>query len=254
MHRIVLLFALFWSMASFSWGRELIIVGIPEEPNRWMKDGQAVGLDVDIIDHVMKKLGIPYKVQLVDSSARLEVDSKASPAVCDMVFTYSYNDERAKYLHYPRESHINFNWNFFYLKEHEGRYVFNSYKDLAKWTIGITKGVSYSDELMKAIQEVPLKVDESVIHEKQLDKLLLKRFDLTPLNTKATLFEARKMGVLDKIAYLPKPIKDKAYFNTFVKASTYPQLMEISAKYDEVLRQMKKDGTLAKIYANYGIR
>ena len=232
--------------------RDLVIGGIPEEPNRWTAEGDKVsGIDVDIIDHVMKKLGIAYRIELVGSSARLEANAKANPAVYDMVFTYSRNDERAKYLRYAKESHISFNWNFFFLRENQGKYSFNSYQDLAKWTIGITKGFSYSDEFLKAIKEIPLRVDEVAKNEQQLDKLLGKRFDLVPLNTKATLWEARQRGVLNRIAYLPKPVKDVAYYNTFVMASNYPGLNDIADRYDEVIRQMKKDGTLAQILAKY---
>lgn len=255
MKKILFLVFMVSAAAAGAWGRDLIIAGIPEEPNRWVDaSGKIVGLDCDIIDYVMKKLNVPYKIELVASSARLEANSKATPAVYDMVFTYSYNADRDKYLFYAKEPHISFNWNFFYLKENEGKYVFNDYKDLSKWTIGITKGMSYSDEFLAAIKSVPLKVDVITTNEQQLDKLLAKRFDLVPLNTKATLYEAQKSGVLDKIAYLPKPIKDKEYFNTFVRASDYQGLKDLAVRYDEVLRQMKKDGTLAKILAKYGIK
>lgn len=234
--------------------RDLVIAGIPEKPNRWIDEkGLPRGLDVDIIDYVMKKLGVPYRIELVSSSARLEANSKTVPAVYDMVFTYSFNEERNRYLQYAKESHISFNWNFFYLKENEGKYVFNDYPDLAPWTIGITRGISYSDEFLKAVREIPLKVDEIPNNELQLDKLLAKRFDLVPLNTKIALYEIARRGLQGKIAYLPKPIKDREYYNTFVRASTYPGLSEIARKYDEILREMKADGTLARILASYGI-
>jgi polar amino acid transport system substrate-binding protein len=254
MKKILSIAILFCLCVGWAWARDLIIAGIPEEPNRWVANGKIVGIDPDVIDYVMKKLGIPYKIELVSSSARLEANAKENPAVYDMVFTYSYTADRDKYLFYPKESHISFNWNFFYLKENEGKFVFSEYKDLAKWTIGFTKGMSYSDDFLKAIKEVPLKIDEITTNEQQLDKLLAKRFDLVPLNTKATLYEAQKLGVLDKISYLPKPIKDKDYFNTFVRASDYPGLTDVAARYDEVLKQMKKDGSLAKILAKYGIK
>jgi len=210
MKKIVLLCILFSLIASSSWSRDLVIVGIPEEPNRWLDaSGKAVGVDPDIIDYIMKKLGITYRIELVPSSTRLESIYQNRSDVYDMVFTYSYNDERAKFLKYAKVSHISFNWNFFYLKANKGKYVFNTYKNLAPWTIGVTKGISYSEDFLKAITEVPLKIDESTVNENQLDKLLAQRFDLVPLNTKATMYEAKVKGILDKIAYLPKPIKDR---------------------------------------------
>ena len=245
----------FTLIMSLSWAQDLVIAGIPEEPNRRVTpEGKIVGLDVDIIDYIMKKLGVPYRIELVASSSRLEANAKAVPAVYDMIFTYSFNEDRNKYLFYPQESHISFNWNFFYLKENEGKYKFNTYGDLAPWIIGITKGISYSDEFNAAIKSVPLKIDEIFSNELQLDKLVAKRFDLVPLNTKATLYEAQKSGLLSKITFLPKPIKDREYFNTFVRGSKYPGLLELSIRYDGVLKQMKADGTLAGILAKYGMR
>jgi len=116
MKKSIASFALLLLLSIFAWTRELVIAGIPEEPNRWKTaEGKIVGIDVDVIDCIMKKLDIPYRIELVDSSARLEANAKAVPAVYDMIFTYSIVQERLKYFFYAKESHISFNWNFFYL-------------------------------------------------------------------------------------------------------------------------------------------
>lgn len=234
--------------------RELVIAGIPEEPNRWIeKSGKLVGIDVEIIDYVMKKMTIPYKIILVDSSARLEYMAKENKPEYDMIFTYSKTVDREVYLKYAEESHISFSWNFFILKENIGKIKFDSYNDLKGLKIGTTKGISYSDDFLKAAKEGIFTVDEVVKNELQMDKLLKKRMDAVPMNTKATLYEAKRDGYLDKIAYLPKPIKDKPYYNTFVKKSDYPGLGDIEKRYNEILREMKKDGTLKTILLKYGI-
>lgn len=233
--------------------RELVIGGIPEKPLRWVApDGTIVGFDVEVMDCIMKKLQRDYRIELVDSSARLERNAREQPSPYDMVFTFSHTNERQSFLWYAKESHISFNWNFFLRKEDEGKFSFNSYADLAPWTIGITRGMSYSDEFLRAIETVPLKVDQVATNKLQLDKLLARRFDLVPLNTKATLYEARERGILERISYLPKPVKDKAYFNTFVKNSSHPELQALIPQYDAALRQMRSDGTLAHLMIKYG--
>ena len=51
--------------------RNLIIAGIPEEPNRWItSSGQYRGLDIDIVDFIFKELKIPYTVILEEASKR----------------------------------------------------------------------------------------------------------------------------------------------------------------------------------------
>lgn len=241
-------------LSSMTMARDLIIAGIPEEPNRWAdKNGAFVGIDVDIIDYIMKKINVPYKIVLEDSSARLEGIAKKDKPDYDMVFTYSKNAAREEYLTYAGESHISFSWNFFILKENMGKIKYETYNDLKGLKIGTTKGFAYSDEFLKAIKDGTITADEVVKNELQMDKLFKKRIDAVPLNTQAALYEAKRDGYLDKITYLPKPIKDKPYYNTFVKKSDYPGMADIQKKYDETLKQMKKDGTLKAILAKYGI-
>lgn len=233
--------------------RELVIGGIPETPLRWQAaDGRFKGYDVEIIDHIMKKLRLPYRIELVDSPARLVRNSQAKPSPYDMVFSHSYTHDRVEYLRYPGQSHVRFHWNFFLRKEDEGKFVFNRYSDLAGIPIGVTRGFSYSAEFLRAITEVPLVVDVVATNKVQLDKLLAKRFDLVPLNTKSTLYEARERGIAHRISYLPNPIKDRPYYNAFVKSSSYPRMADLVARYDAALLDMKRDGSLARIQARYG--
>ncbi|OHD39782.1 MAG: hypothetical protein A2015_11155 [Spirochaetes bacterium GWF1_31_7] len=234
--------------------RNLIIAGIPEEPNRWItSSGQYRGLDIDIVDFIFKELKIPYTVILEEASTRLEGNWKKPVSPYDMVFTYSKNSEREVYLIYAEESHIDFSWNFFYRKEDQNKYKYDTYEDLRGIRIGATQGFSYTDEFWNASKSGILTLDTVVANEIQIEKLLKKRTELVPLNTQATLYEAKQKGILDKIAYLPKPIKSKPYYNTFVKSSTYPDIDTVIIKYNEILKRMKSDGTLKKILSEYGL-
>ena len=236
-----------------SYSRDLIIVGIPEEPIRWVNSsGKIVGLDIDIIDHIMKKLGVKYKIILEDSSARIQAIDKNSTPPFDMIFTYSKNKEREKYLIYPQESHIDFSWNFFIRKEDLGKYKFNSLEDLKGLTIGATKEFSYTPEFWKAGNEGLFKLDIIVKNSLQISKLLNKRFDMVPMNTIITYYELKKSGIISKVDFLPTPLKKSSYYNVFVKKSNYPNLEELVIKYDEVLKEMKEDGTLKEILTKYG--
>ena len=234
--------------------RLFIIAGIPEEPNRWYdENGELKGLDIDIIVYIMEKLNIPYKIILESSSPRLEANWMSDTPPYDMVFTYSIKPERQEYLIYAKESHIDFSWNFFIRKEDEGKFKFENYEDLKGLKIGATQGIAYTKDFWKAHEDGILTLDIIPKNEVQIEKLLAKRIDLVPMNTQACLYESKNKNVLDKISYLKKPIKSNSYYNTFVKKSTYPNLEEVIKKYDEVLKNMKTDGTLAKILSNYGL-
>lgn len=235
-------------------GRDFIIAGIPEEPNRWIEsNGKLAGIDIDIIDYIMKKMNISYKIILESSSTRLEAESQKNNPSYDMVFTFSKKPEREKYLIYPTESHIDFSWNFFIKKGDEGKYKFDKLSDLKGLRIGATKGFAYTEEFWKAGESGALTLDTIVKNEFQMDKLLAGRIDAVPLNTKTTLYEIKKNGLSREITYLPKPLKSTQYYNTFVKKSNYPNLEEIIKKYDVILKEMKRDGTLKNILEKYGI-
>lgn len=246
-------FIIYFSFFIYSYSRELVIVGIPEKPSRWINNsGKAVGIDIDIIDYIMKKIGIKYKVILEDSSARIQAIDKNSVPPFDMIFTYSKNKEREKYLLYPQESHIEFAWNFFIRKEDSNKYKFNTLEDLKGLTIGATKEFSYTPEFWKAGNEGLFKLDIIVKNNLQILKLLNKRFDMVPMNTLLTSYELKKNGLISKVDFLPVPLKKSSYYNVFVKKSDYPNLEELVKKYDEILKEMKEDGTLKSIFNKYG--
>lgn len=240
---------------NFSFARDFIIAGIPEEPNRWVDvDGNYRGIDIDIIDYIMNKMGIKYKIILEDSSMRLKKKWEMNEPEYDMVFTYSKKKEREEKLYYAKESHIFFSWNLFYRKKDEGKYKFETFEDLKGLKIGMTKGFSYTAEFWEAAEKGLFEKDIVVRNKLQIKKLLGGRFDLVPLNTQVTLYEAKENNFLNLIGYLKKPIKSKPYYNTFVKASDYPDLDKIREYYDIILKEMKEDGTLDEMLAKYGLK
>lgn len=233
---------------------ELVVGGIPEEPVRYVdpRDGVIKGLDVDVLAHILTRLGVAYRIVLEPSSARLESNWRQGK-LYDMVFTYSYKEERAAYLLYAREAHIYNDWYFFVLKENLGRWHYESLEDLQGLRVGATQGFSYTKEFWAAVEAGLWHTDLVTQNALQMQKLLHGRIDTAPLPAMVTLYGARQQGYAERIAYLPKPMKRDAYYNTFVKASEYPGLAELAERYDQELRQMKADGSLRAIYQKYGL-
>jgi len=228
----------------------LNIIGIPGAPYRFYnEENQLVGFDVDILNEVMTTLDLEYKIELLDSSTRL-TQMWQSPDV-DMVFTLSKKAQRLKLLTYAEEPHINLSWNFFIRKENKGKIFFNSFEDLTGLKIGATSGFAYTPEFWQAAQEGVFTLDTVVNNTLNLKKLVHGRFDTFASNTIETLYSAKQSGYLDEIDYLDKPLKQRPYFNTFVKASDYPDLDEVIKGYNKVLKEMKQDGRYQVIYQAY---
>lgn len=176
--------------------RDLRVIGVIDEPNRWLDSAdKPVGIDVDILAELMQRLGLHYQLVLTSSALRaLDSCQQPHPSV-DMYLTLSYRPEREAWLLYPSQSHISFRWNFFALQEALPRLHFERYEDLKGLRIGVTKGFAYTAEFWRAVEQVPLRIDSMVKNELQLDKLLKGRIDLVPLNTSLTLYQLQKQGL-----------------------------------------------------------
>ena len=121
--------------------RDLRVIGVIDEPNRWLDSAdKPVGIDVDILAELMQRLGLHYQLVLTSSALRaLDSCQQPHPSV-DMYLTLSYRPEREAWLLYPTQSHISFRWNFFALQEALPRLHFDRYEDLKGLRIGVTKG------------------------------------------------------------------------------------------------------------------
>ena len=247
---IVICLALSWSLLAHA-ARPLVIAGTEDSLLRYFdQEGNAQGLDVTIIRELMRRMHRDVNIRLFKSTARLE--RSWQQGLCDMVFTHSYNPGRAEFLLYPKQSHIYLEWHFFVLKSALDRYHYQTFDDLQGLRIGVTKSFSYTPEFWEAANKGMFTLDQVTDNNLNIQKLLQHRIDLWPNSTLGTLYRAQQDGYADQIAYLPKPLKSKPYFNTFVRQARLPDLQALAADYDQALLQMKSDGTLMNIYEEYG--
>ncbi|MCK7610787.1 substrate-binding periplasmic protein [Roseibium sediminicola] len=225
--------------------RDLVILATPEEPYKFVENGVYKGIDIEVIDEVMRRLDLTYSVELIESGTRIQQEAMSGRA--DMLLLFSKKPERMAFLLYPEESYIDISWNFFIRAEDEGKIAFEAYRDLAGLQIGITQDFSYTPEFLQSglsFQTVPR-------NTLQIGMLLAKRIDAVPMNTISTLYEEKKAGRLDKLSFLSKPLITKPYYNVFAKASSYPDIDGLVARYDQTIRDMKADGTLEAILVKY---
>lgn len=250
MHLFKCLFVFFLLVSAITKADTFKIIGIEGAPLRFYDTNQQlVGIDVDVIDTIMKRLQVSYDIEIVSSSTRLE--HLWQDANIDMILTYSYKNERAEYLLYPKESHITLSWNFFVLKKNLGKFDFETLNDLEGLRVGATQGFSYTKEFWDAADSGVFTLDMVVKNELNMKKLLRGRFDTYANSRIDTLYQARLGGYLSEIAFLEKPLKEKRYFNTFVKASGYQGIDEIKKGYDRELKKMRDSGELEAIYQKY---
>jgi polar amino acid transport system substrate-binding protein len=223
------------------YAREFTIIASPQSPHKFTENGVIKGIDVEVISHVMDRLDIKYKIKLIKSASRIIHEIKSGRA--DMVLLFSQKNSRLDYLIYPKEKYIDISWNFFILKENAESIIYNNFEDLKGLKVGITKDISYTSEFINS----SLAFDYVSQNTLQIKKLLAKRIDTVPLNTISTLYEAKKKGYSNRLAYLPKPLKFKPYYNVFSIASQHP----VIAKYDQIIRELKQEQIITGILDKY---
>jgi len=225
--------------------RDLIVLATPEEPYKFAENGVFKGIDIEVLDEVMRRLDLSYSVEFVESGTRIQQEARAGRA--DMLLLFSRKPDRMEYLIYPQESYIDISWNFFIRAEDEGRISYENFDDLKSLQVGITQDFAYTPEFLAS----GLALQTVASNNLQIGMLLAGRIDTVPLNTISTLYEEKKAGRLDLLTFLPRPLITKPYYNVFAKASTYPDIEGLAASYDAVIRDMKADGTLDAILVKY---
>ncbi len=245
---IILASLLCWASASAQLPARTIILGaIPEAPLKWEVDGRPVGIDIDIMDAVLPRLGAPdYAVHFFESSSRLLREMKLGNV--DLVLSLSYSAERAKDIDYPTESHLDLDWRFFIRRADAGRIQFTTLADLQGLRVGATRGFAYTPEFWAAGLTLDV-VEEDTLH---LQKLLQNRIDIVPLQTLKALHRLRSSAGAEQVAVLPQPLRSAAYYHVWSKAADLgPDRAGLLAAYDRVLREMKAHGEVQAIIDRY---
>lgn len=226
--------------------RTLIIEGVEERPLKWLAHETPRGIDVDIMTEVLKQMGISdFTFRFVESGRRLSHNAKVGDS--DIVLSLSRNASRNKYLLYPQEAHLLLDWRFAIRAEDRNRIRFTDFSDLLPYRVGAAAGYSYTPTFWNS----GLTIEPVIRNDLLIPMLLKRRLDLVPVNYLSTVFELIQSGQRDKIAFLYPPLRRAAYYNPFSLASDYPDKEKFVARYDEIIREMRKDGRLLAIMERY---
>jgi polar amino acid transport system substrate-binding protein len=172
------------------------------------------------------------------------------------ITVYSYKEEREESLHYGKE--VLFNSEYGFVVRADSDIKIDKLDDLSPYLMGHLAGLSYTPELKKIIDD-KADIGEVVTGyslKAMFAQLLadIPRFEIMP-NSKHTFYwEAKKLGLEDKIKILDYNIKNKAYYITVSKNSNnIKNPNEFLDKIDACLREIKYNGTYENILARYGI-
>lgn len=239
--------------------RPLLFVCEEWAPFAYM-DGDALkGIDVEITDHIMKTLGIPYEIRIYPWSRAWMM---ATNGKADAVLSVSYKQSRENVLLYTEdqrkfaetgeipENHLWISeYVFFVKKKFEGTFTFESYDQIraAGYRIGRNRDYTYDNAFTEA--NLPGMVFHSA--SAGLEALVGEKIDLYPMDKIVGLATLKTMGLQDSVTYLPKPLFSKPYLAPFVKNSDYPAIESVMERFNRELLGMRRSGEIDRIRKVY---
>jgi ABC-type amino acid transport substrate-binding protein len=172
------------------------------------------------------------------------------------ITVYSYKEKRKEILYYGKEALFNSEYGFMVRRNSDIK--IDKLADLEPYVIGHLAGLSYTPELKKIINNKD-EIGEVVTGyslKAMFSQLLAKtpRFEIMADSKITFHWQAKKLGVADKIKVLDYNIKNKAYYITVSKRSkNIKNPKDFLNKIDICLRDIKQSGEFKAILAHYGI-
>lgn len=204
-----------------------------------LKDGGFVN---DVIAQAFKREGIDTKFVYLPWK-RAQLATKAGEY--DATSFWFHSDARAKdFLESQPVMHSV--TVFFHLKSKQIP-NWSKLSDLKAYTIGATRGYTYTDEFWAASKSGELHVDQANDDAVNLQKLLASRIDLYPTGqlTGWVLINSKFPQAKDKLTTLPKPLVTTNGYLLFPKSKA--DSTSLVTTFNKGLAAMNADGTIKKL-------
>ena len=166
----------------------------------------------------------------------------------EALFTAFFNEERARFCHFPKEPLARDKWIFFVRTADVGRLRFSSFEDLVGHEIAVLRGASISPEFWDFVRQ-RLTVRETASDEVNLRMLEAGRVDYVVASFVNGMRLIRTLNLEGKIEPLPsRSLKEDDLYVIFSKERVAPAFVET---FSEALRQFKQTEAFRAIYRKY---
>ncbi len=210
-------------------------------PFQYREKSQMTGIDVDMAREVCKRLGIEPEFKVVPWKRALKIAKKGDVTG---ILTALHKEERTKFLYYTTEA-IHTQKNVIMARKGSGLKV-SSLDDLKSKTVGVVRGFSYGQEFDN-YQGLKKRVCNN--QEDLMRIMNMGRIDVAPGPEKPFLFNSRRFGLQDRFEVVYVITEHPAY-TVFSKAIGEKGRV-LAEKFDNILKQMKKEGIEQQIIDKY---
>lgn len=224
-------------------------------PYEYVENGDVKGINVDIIKHILDRLGIPYEFKVYPFSRGWLMLKRGT---ADAAPSISYSKEREPFLFYTDAQRAfdktgampdDYLWMtkyvFFANRKFAKSLNFESYDQIQKdgYKIGIVKEYSYHPGFL----EEDFIVKPYFTVEDGLQGLARGEIDLFPMDETVASHILERIGLRDQVTALPKVIFSKPYLMVFSRKSDYPDLETVMTAFNAELRSMRASGEIDAI-------
>lgn len=221
-----------------------IILG-PDYPPYYYKDGATYkGMDIEKLAEIFKRMKQDYTISDVPWLRALNMIKEGR---ADILVNVLKKPEREVFADFPKESFAEEIQVLFTRKDLGIKYD-GDLSTLAKYKFGVMNGYSYGTAFDDAVKTGTLKVEEVNSNIANFKKLASKRIDLVCENVFVGTYYLKQMNAADQMVVLKPPVGVTASYLAFSKKKNLKEVLE---KSDQILADMKKDGTYDKIVAKY---
>lgn len=225
------------------------VLDIDYLPYQKIESGKPIGSDADIIQGAFQRMD-DYTLEFVLLPTKRAFQEFAKGTVdISTRFHSDTLEEHALFTQTPLHFSV---YKLAVLKGHE--FKFDSMADILDKSLAVIRGNSLGNDFAQYVSRDLLLIHYTDDAITQLQMLLRKRVNAIPSNTEITMRVAKHLGVQDQIVFLPKPITAKREYHIVIsKKSSIKNLKHFNKSLSSALMDMEVDGTLKKIYWQYGL-
>lgn len=215
-------------------------------PYTYEKSGNPTrGLSLAVMTEIFSRLKIDMDLKLFPQNRCIE---QMKEGTRDAMTLISKNKEREEFLDFS-DPIVEAHGLIYYSTTQKTPFVWNTFSDFKDYRIGIVSGYNYGDDFNKYHEKYPLKVTEVMTIEQNFEKLIAGRIDIMLANQlEASEFIRRNQDYQGKLKAAHKPYLYYVYHIGISKKSSARKLLP---KINQVIQQMKDEGILYKIIAQY---
>lgn len=226
-------------------GQSLTIVSDPYPPLGYVKDGEIVGVSVDLIKLLLQKTGIEGKFKMYPWARAYKMAQKEKNI---LIYQLTYTEERARLFQLigPIVGDTDCLWKLKSRKD----IVLHELDDAKRFRIGVVRGYYVHTYLLQNGFEEGKNLDPVHDDDLNINKLLSGRVDMMFLAELVFNYRIKELGYnRDDFEKALPVISNQGYLG--FSRQTSPDVVK---RFEEALKAIKKDGSYARIMREYGVQ